>query len=77
MYHWHVISYIEHVRSLSFLPSIPLELIFLAETPVAADTFPRALCPFAQQCHNPSAEHHACERIQKLPEARIAHLGVE
>jgi len=36
-------------------------------------TLPESLGPFSEQRHEPATEHHAGERIQQLPEARLAH----
>jgi hypothetical protein len=38
---------------------------------------PSALGPLAKQRHDATPEQHAGERIQKLPVARLTHLGVE
>ena len=35
------------------------------------------LGPFSEQGHDPTTEHHTCERIHKLPEAPLAHLGAK
>ena len=40
-------------------------------------TLPESLGPFAEQRHEAATEHHAGERIQQLPEARLAHLRAE
>ena len=40
-------------------------------------TLPGFLSPFSEQRHEPATEHHARERIQQLPEARLAHLLAE
>jgi hypothetical protein len=58
-------------------PTINSLELFSAEKLVTSDTCLIALCPSAQQCHNPSTEEHAGERIQKLPEARLPHFGTE
>ena len=75
MYEWHVIPICQIV--IMILPAINSLELFSAENLMTSDTRPRALCPSAQQCHNPSTEEHAGERIQKLPEARLPHLRAE